>query len=48
MVLVLPMTVTSTDKDGSETFTVTIKDIPNGGGYILYKEPVTSRKRYSW
>ncbi|RBQ27090.1 hypothetical protein, partial [Arcobacter sp. CECT 9188] len=32
----LPITVTSTDTDGSETFTVTIKDIPNGSGLFVY------------
>ncbi|QNM92400.1 hypothetical protein [Aliarcobacter cryaerophilus] len=40
--IVLPITVTSTDKDGSETFTVTIKDIPNGGA-IFVKEPLTGK-----
>ena len=38
----LPIEVTSTDKDGSETFTVTIKDIPNGGA-IFVKDPVTKQ-----
>ncbi|WP_066218290.1 hypothetical protein [Aliarcobacter cryaerophilus] len=40
--IVLPITVTSTDKDGSETFTVTIKDIPDGGA-IFVKEPLTGK-----
>ncbi len=36
MVLALAIKVRSTDKDGSETFTVTIKDIPNGSGLYVY------------
>uniref|UniRef100_UPI001868DA11 hypothetical protein n=1 Tax=Aliarcobacter butzleri TaxID=28197 RepID=UPI001868DA11 len=39
----LPIEVTSTDKDGSETFTVTIKDIPNGSGLYVYDK---SSKNY--
>ncbi|WP_026802848.1 hypothetical protein [Aliarcobacter lanthieri] len=40
--IVLPIIVTSTDKDGSETFTVTIKDIPNGGA-IFVKDTITGK-----
>ncbi|MDK2065315.1 hypothetical protein PT447_10275, partial [Aliarcobacter butzleri] len=40
----LPITVTSTDKDGSETFTVTIKDIPNGSGLYVYDKSSSSYK----
>lgn len=40
--IALDIKVTSTDKDGSETFTVTIKDIPNGGA-IFVKEPITGK-----
>lgn len=40
----LPITVTSTDTDGSETFTVTIKDIPNGSGLYVYDKSSASYK----
>ncbi|WP_257118928.1 hypothetical protein, partial [Aliarcobacter vitoriensis] len=40
----LPIEVTSTDKDGSETFTVTIKDIPNGSGLYVYDKSSASYK----
>ncbi|MCR1815794.1 Ig-like domain-containing protein, partial [Aliarcobacter butzleri] len=40
--IALDIKVTSTDTDGSETFTVTIKDIPNGGA-IFVKEPITGK-----
>lgn len=40
----LPIEVTSTDKDGSETFTVTIKDIPNGSGLYVYDKSSKSYK----
>ena len=42
--IVLPITVTSTDKDGSETFTVTIKDIPNGSGLYAYDNSTKTYK----
>ncbi|MCT7493453.1 hypothetical protein [Aliarcobacter cryaerophilus] len=42
--IVLPITVTSTDKDGSETFTVTIKDIPNGSGLYVYDNSTKTYK----
>ncbi|QNM88199.1 hypothetical protein [Aliarcobacter cryaerophilus] len=42
--IVLPITVTSTDKDGSETFTVTIKDIPNGSGLYIFDKSSNSYK----
>ncbi|MCT7533817.1 hypothetical protein N5U22_10360 [Aliarcobacter cryaerophilus] len=40
--IALDIRVSSTDTDGSETFTVTIKDIPNGGA-IFVKEPLTGK-----
>lgn len=40
--IALDIKVSSTDTDGSETFTVTIKDIPNGGA-IFVKEPLTGK-----
>ncbi|WP_141049666.1 DUF5801 repeats-in-toxin domain-containing protein [Aliarcobacter cryaerophilus] len=40
----LPIEVTSTDKDGSETFTVTIKDIPNGSGLFVYDNSTKTYK----
>lgn len=40
----LPITVTSTDTDGSETFTVTIKDIPNGSGLYVYDNSTKTYK----
>lgn len=40
----LPITVTSTDTDGSETFTVTIKDIPNGSGLYVYDKSTKTYK----
>ncbi|WP_323588464.1 hypothetical protein [Aliarcobacter butzleri] len=40
--IALDIKVSSTDTDGSETFTVTIKDIPDGGA-IFVKEPLTGK-----
>ena len=40
--IALDIRVSSTDTDGSETFTVTIKDIPDGGT-IFVKEPLTGK-----
>ncbi|BAK69734.1 hypothetical protein [Aliarcobacter butzleri] len=40
--IALDIKVSSTDIDGSETFTVTIKDIPDGGA-IFVKEPLTGK-----
>ncbi|MFW3343221.1 hypothetical protein, partial [Aliarcobacter butzleri] len=40
--IALDIKVSSTDTDGSETFTVTIKDIPNSGA-IFVKEPLTGK-----
>ncbi|MCT7619608.1 hypothetical protein [Aliarcobacter butzleri] len=40
--IALDIKVSSTDTDGSETFTVTIKDIPDSGA-IFVKEPLTGK-----
>ncbi|MFY4749512.1 Ig-like domain-containing protein [Aliarcobacter butzleri] len=40
--IALDIKVSSTDTDGSETFTITIKDIPDGGA-IFVKEPLTGK-----
>ncbi|MGJ0314897.1 hypothetical protein [Aliarcobacter cryaerophilus] len=42
--IALDIKVTSTDKDGSETFTVTIKDIPNGSGLYAYDNSTNTYK----
>ncbi|MCT7528383.1 hypothetical protein N5T79_04440 [Aliarcobacter cryaerophilus] len=42
--ITLDIKVSSTDTDGSETFTVTIKDIPNGSGLYVYDKSSASYK----
>ncbi|MDX9814751.1 MAG: hypothetical protein RBS91_08855, partial [Sulfurimonadaceae bacterium] len=40
--IALDIKVSSDDKDGSETFNVTIKDIPNGGALYVYDKSLNS------